>query len=103
MGESRWSGALARIMDLLGDAAVLKIYVNGPDQLYAEKEESFEQARSPFAGLEDLEAAIRTLAAAVGRAPSGREPVVHFRMQDGTRVAVLRPPGSRYPLLCLSK
>ena len=103
MSREKLEQKLAPIKKYLDDFTVNKIYVNGYDQVYVEKPDSFIKADSKFANDGELEDLIEELAAEVGRTVSGNEPAIHFRLKDGTTVAVFRSRDATTPLLCLNK
>ncbi len=94
---------LKSVTDLLAGTDARKVYVNGPQQVYVEKAESFEKAALSFSGVEEVEALVRSAAKGAGREVGGKEPVMHFRLEGGTTVAVFRPQGAESPLICFSK
>ncbi|MFH1724019.1 MAG: hypothetical protein ABII00_05280 [Elusimicrobiota bacterium] len=103
MKEGELKDRLAPIARLLGAQDAVRVYVNGPEQVYVEKKESFERAGWGFAGAEELESLVRTCATSVGRKLTGKEPAFHIRLESGTTVAAFRLPGAESPLLCFTK
>ena len=103
MNEGELQHQLAPIAKLLREPDAVRVYVNGPEQVYVERKESFERAGWGFADEEELESLIQSCAMSVGRMVTGTEPAFHIRLEGGTTVAAFRPPGAASPLLCFTK
>jgi Flp pilus assembly CpaF family ATPase len=91
------------IFKLLDQPQALRVYINAPEEIYLEKQESFELTSLKLSGPDELKALVQELGQDVGRTLSTDEKAVHFRLGDGKRVAAFRPPGSSSPLVCISK
>lgn len=91
------------IFKLLDEPQALRVYINAPEEIYVEKEESFELTNVKLSGADELKSLVQDLGREVGRELSTNEKAIHFRLGDGKRVAAFRPPGSRSPLVCISK
>ena len=91
------------IFQLLDQPEVLRVFINAPGEIYLEKQDSFELSNLTLPGADPLKSLLQELGREVGRQLSTAEPAVHFRLNDGKRVAAFRPPGSTSPLICISK
>ena len=91
------------IFKLLDEPQALRVYINAPEEVYLEKKESFEFTTVKLSGTDELKSLLQELGREVGRELSTDEKAAHFRLGDGKRVAAFRPPGSRSPLVCISK
>ena len=80
------------ITPLLNDDSISEVMVNGPSQVYIERNGQLIQAGVAFAGEEELVRVIRELAAFVGRRVDDDSPMVDARLPDGSRVNAIIPP-----------
>ena len=80
------------ITPLLNDDSISEVMVNGPNQVYIERNGQLIQAGVAFAGEEELVRVIRELAAFVGRRVDDDSPMVDARLPDGSRVNAIIPP-----------
>src|SRR5205807_5015033 len=79
------------ITPLLNDDSISEVMVNGPGQVYIERNGQLIQAGVAFAGEEELVRVIREIAAFVGRRV-GEQPLVVARRPRGPRGAPAIPP-----------
>jgi pilus assembly protein CpaF len=86
-------------IDLLGplgplyaDDTVSEIMVDGHDRVYVERQGVLEDVPSPFADSAALIALVTALTTAAGRPASEAQPVVDFRLPDGSRTNAVLPP-----------
>lgn len=86
------AGFFRPIAALLEDADVTEIMVNGHSNIYAEKRGKIFKTESEFEDEEQLMAAIRRVAQAVGRKIDSQNPMMDARLPDGSRVHVMIPP-----------
>ena len=91
------------IFQMLDEPQALRVYINSPEEIYLEKQDSFELSTLKLNGSAELKALVQLLGREAGRVLSTDEPAVHFRLKDGKRVAAFRPPGSTSPLVFISK
>jgi pilus assembly protein CpaF len=84
--------ALAPIRALLEDDSLTEIMVNGPDEVYIEREGRLQLTDRTFASLDDLVFAIESIADSVGRHIDRAHPTVDARLPDGSRVAASVAP-----------
>ena len=101
-GESDIAGAVARVMDeidglgpladLMRDEDVTDILVNGPGEVWVERDGCLHRAAVRFTSGEALAAwCERTISRAGGRIDTG-SPIADVRLADGARLHVVLPP-----------
>lgn len=77
---------------LLQDDAVTEIMVNGPANIFYEKEGRIRRWDRVFSGEEKLYSVIRQIVSRVNRTVNESSPLVDARLADGSRVHVALPP-----------
>lgn len=77
---------------LLEDAAVTEIMINGPDQIFVERDGRMVEVPSVFTHPSELDLLVDNLVVAAGRGVNTRTPMVDFRMDDGSRVNICIAP-----------
>lgn len=88
---------------LLRDIAITEIMVNGPEEVYIEKDGIIGLANTVFKNNEHIRHIIERIVAPIGRRIDESTPMVDGRLPDGSRVnAVIPPrkhkgPGNFYP------
>lgn len=85
---------LAPIRHLLEDEAVTEIMINGPHQVFVERQGRMQEVPSVFATPAQLDLLVDNLVVAAGRGVNARTPMADFRMEDGSRVNVCIAPVS---------
>ena len=85
---------LTPIRHLLEDPAITEIMINGPQQVFVEREGRMQEIPSVFATPAQLDLLVDNLAVAAGRGVNARTPMADFRMEDGSRVNVCIAPVS---------
>ena len=89
---------------LLHDPAVSEIMVNGPDDVYVERDGMLMKAEARFQDEGQLLETIRRMIAVTGRHIDELSPMVDARLPDGSRVnAIIRPAALRGPSLTIRK
>jgi pilus assembly protein CpaF len=88
--------ALGPLEDLLADAEVDEIMVNGWSKVYVERHGKLTLTDKQFTSNEQVLAVIRRILAPIGRRIDESSPMVDARLADGSRVNAIIPP------LCLS-
>ena len=83
---------LGALEPLLDDPDVTEIMVNGPDQIYVERDGRLELAESRFTGSQSLLAIIDRVVSPLGRRIDESSPMVDARLPDGSRVNAIIPP-----------
>jgi len=85
---------LGPIDKLLKDADISEIMVNGPREVYVEKNGLLELTEITFKDEEHLAYFIEKIISPLGRRVSEFEPYVDARLKDGSRVNIVRSPVS---------
>jgi pilus assembly protein CpaF len=83
---------LGPLEDLLADPEVEELMVNGPGNVYIERNGRVEPTSVCFAGEDELRDAIERILAPLGRRVDELNPMVDARLADGSRVNVVIPP-----------
>jgi len=92
------------IEPLLRDTTVTEIMVNGPDQIYIERDGKIESVEATFTSEAHLRRTIEKIVTRVGRRIDEASPMVDARLQDGSRVnAVIAPVALDGSLLTIRK
>ncbi len=80
------------IQPLLEDPTITEIMVNGPSEIFIERDGRSQQVDVRFKSRERLESVIQSVVAKVNRIVNESSPVVDARLPDGSRVNVVLPP-----------
>lgn len=89
---------------LLNDPEVTEIMINGPHQIFIERNGNIEPTQINFTSEEQLLHLVDRIIAPLGRRLSEFEPFVDARLKDGSRVNIVRSPVSRIgPVLTIRK
>jgi len=88
----RDSVGLGPLEELLADPAVEEVMVNGPGEVFVEREGRIEPTVVAFADEEELRNTIERILAPLGRRVDELSPMVDARLADGSRVNVVIPP-----------
>lgn len=80
------------LQEILEDQEITEIMVNGPDQIFIEKQGRIEPYPKKFLSKEKLEDVIQQIVGKVNRTVNESSPIVDIRLQDGSRVNVVLPP-----------
>lgn len=86
---------LAPIAEYLREDQVSEILVNGPHEVFVERQGLLQKTNAQFANEEALQAAVRNIAQFVGRRIDAENPTLDARLPDGSRIAAVFPPCSR--------
>jgi len=86
------SFGLGPLEALLCDPTVDEVMVNGPGQVWVEREGHIEPTAARFDGEADLRHAIERILAPLGRRVDEAEPLCDARLPDGSRVNVIVAP-----------
>lgn len=96
--------AFGPIESLLRDREITEIMINGPTQVYVERKGRLELTNVTFENQEQISYLIEKIISPLGRRISEFEPFVDARLNDGSRVNIVRSPISRIgPLLTIRK
>lgn len=85
---------LLPIKPLMEDPSISEIMINGPYQLFVERDGRMVEMPSPFSQPSQLDLLVDNLLVAAGRGVNTRSPMADFRMEDGSRVNVCIAPVS---------
>lgn len=88
----RDSVGLGPLEALLADPSVEEVMVNGPGEVFVEREGRIEPTAVAFADEEELRNTIERILAPLGRRVDELSPMVDARLADGSRVNVVIPP-----------
>lgn len=86
---------LEPIRRLLEDDSVTEIMVNGPEEIYSEREGRLEYTGLRFPSEDALRSAVNNVAQWVGREITEEHPVLDARLPNGSRVHAIIPPSAR--------
>jgi len=90
--------------ELIADPDITEIMVNGPDDIFIEKEGRLLRHEGSFESREKLEDVIQKIAAGSNRLINESSPIVDARLKDGSRVNLILPPVSvRDPVITIRK
>lgn len=82
-------GPLQRYID---DESISEIMVNGPSEIFLERNGHIERAETCLMSEEQLENIIQIIVSSVNRSVNEANPIVDARLSDGSRVNVVLPP-----------
>ena len=85
----RGLGVLGRI---ISDADVTEVMINGYKDIFIEKNGGLSRIDNQFESSRELEIIITKFVSKAGRVVNESEPIVDFRLDDGSRVNVVMPP-----------
>jgi len=85
----RGLGVLGRI---IADSDVTEVMINGYKDIFVEKDGRLYKSERKFESRRELEIIITKFVSKAGRAVNESEPIVDFRLEDGSRVNVVMPP-----------
>ncbi|WP_051276490.1 CpaF family protein [Desulfovirgula thermocuniculi] len=94
---------LGPIEPLLADPEVSEIMVNGPHQIYVERNGAIELTGLSYTDGEELMNAIYRIMQFCGRRINFSSPLEDARLPDGSRVNAVVPPVTDYPVLTIRK
>jgi len=85
---------LRPIENLIKDASISEIMVNGPRCVFIERNGRIEPVPGVIIAEKSLQVAVRNMARALGDEISEEKPLLDSRLPDGSRVAAVMPPCS---------
>jgi pilus assembly protein CpaF len=89
---------------LIDDKSVTEIMINGPEDIFIEKDGRINKLDLAFESREKLEDVIQSIVSKVNRTVNEASPIVDARLQDGSRVSVVLPPiALNGPILTIRK
>lgn len=80
------------IQPVLEDPCITEIMINGPDNIFIEKNGKSERLNLHFESSQKLEDIIQIMVTAVNRTVNESTPIVDARLKDGSRINVVLPP-----------
>lgn len=80
------------IQELLEDRDITEIMVNGPRNIFFEKDGRLSRFEGEFEGLAQLNDIVQKIAAGANRVINEASPIVDARLGDGSRVNLVLPP-----------
>ena len=89
---------------LLEDKTVTEIMINGPEDIFIERNGKVNRLDTRFESREKLEDIIQSIVSKVNRVVNESSPIVDARLKDGSRVSVVLPPiALNGPILTIRK
>ena len=90
--------------DLLADEEITEIMINGPDNIFIEKNGQVIHSKERFSSEEKLNDVIQSIVAQSNKIVNESNPIVDTRLEDGSRVnIVLKPAAVDYSILSIRK
>ena len=90
--------------ELLEDKNITEIMINGPDNIFIEKDGRIEKYNNRFSSKEKLVDTIQQIVSGVNRRVNESSPIVDSRLSDGSRVnVVLNPVAINGPVVTIRK
>src|SRR3954452_6790075 len=83
---------LGPLEPLLADESITEIMVNGPDQIWVEREGKLQETDARFSSEEHIRRIIDRIISPLGRRCDETTPMVDARLPDGSRVNAIIPP-----------
>lgn len=93
------------LLDLImKDDSITEVMINGPKEIFIEKNGRLQQLKDQFDSERQLEDIIQRIVGLAGREVNQANPIVDTRLQDGSRVNVVLPPISlKGPIVTIRK
>jgi pilus assembly protein CpaF len=89
---------------IVSDADVTEVMINGYKDIFVEKDGALSKLDSQFESRRELEIIIAKFVSRAGRAVNESEPIVDFRLEDGSRVnVVLQPIALNGPIVTIRR
>ncbi len=80
------------LQPILEDACVSEIMINGPNNVFIEKNGNVSKLDLKFESVQKLEDIVQVMVTAVNRTVNESSPIVDARLKDGSRINVVLPP-----------
>lgn len=80
------------LQPILEDACVSEIMINGPNNVFIEKNGKVSKLDLKFESVQKLEDIVQVMVTAVNRTVNESSPIVDARLKDGSRINVVLPP-----------
>jgi pilus assembly protein CpaF len=95
---------LGPVESLLRDPGVTDVLVNGPDDIWVDRDGYLRRVEASFSGDGELVAAVDRVLAPLGLRVDRSSPLVAARLPDGSRLQVVVPPASvDHPVLAIRR
>jgi pilus assembly protein CpaF len=78
--------------EILRDESITEVMINGPDNIFIERDGKLQRMNRRFESERRLEDIIYRVVSERGREVNQRDPIVDTRLEDGSRVNVVLPP-----------
>lgn len=86
---------LAPVAEHLNDPSVTEVLINGPKEIFIERQGRLQKSTAQFTDEDSLRAAVNNIAQSVGRKIDEEHPTLDARLPDGSRIHVVLPPCAR--------
>ena len=83
---------LGPLEEIMRDPLITDVLVNGPEQIYVEREGTLSEVDARFRDAAHLTQVIQRIASKVGRRIDEGSPMLDARLEDGSRVNAIIPP-----------
>lgn len=80
------------LQELIEDPTVTEIMINGPEDIFIERDGKVARTDRAFVSMEKLEDVVRQIVSACNRVVNESTPIVDARLENGDRVNVVLPP-----------
>ncbi|RCX20432.1 pilus assembly protein CpaF [Fontibacillus phaseoli] len=80
------------LQPLVDDVTVTEIMINGPDEIFVERDGAVRRLPVSFESKERLEDIIQSIVSGVNRVVNESSPIVDARLKNGSRVNIVLPP-----------
>ncbi|MBR2730186.1 MAG: CpaF family protein [Lachnospiraceae bacterium] len=80
------------LQELIEDPTVTEIMINGPEDIFIERDGKVVRTDRAFVSMEKLEDVVRQIVSACNRVVNESTPIVDARLENGDRVNVVLPP-----------
>jgi pilus assembly protein CpaF len=90
--NSDWKQEAGPLRDLIDDASVSEIMVNGWDQIFVERNGIITRIEQKFKSADALNQFVQSLSTSVGRELNRKNPYFDARLPDGSRLNAVIPP-----------
>ncbi|NSW91268.1 MAG: CpaF family protein [Firmicutes bacterium] len=95
---------LGILQPLIDDCSITEIMINGPDNIFIERQGSVHKLDIRFENEENLEDIIQSIVSKANRVVNEASPIVDARLKDGSRVnVVLKPIALNGPVMTIRK
>lgn len=82
------------LQDIVDNPDITEIMVNGPENIFVEKDGKITKYPGHFTSMQKLEDVVQQIVARVNRMVNESNPIVDVRLLDGSRVNIVLPPVS---------